>query len=139
MIKYNFYCTICGTPFSASKKNARCCSNVCRFVLSKTMRYESVDADNVVLETKEEKEEAQEKLGDVVIRDKSKNENRGVDRNDIRAKRGVDFSEEDGGENKKGVSIVAKLLGKKAAPAVVEPAPADTEPPAVKNNGGKKK
>ncbi|MEK6882894.1 MAG: hypothetical protein AABY22_24940 [Nanoarchaeota archaeon] len=110
-INYNFYCTICGTPFTAGKKHARCCSNVCRFVLSKTMRYESIDEDGVVLETKEEKESAKEKLEKVSEVTDSKNEKSGMDRNAIRKKRALDFNIEpkEKGEN----SGVGKLLKRK--------------------------
>ena len=133
MIKYNFYCVICGTPFAANKKNARCCSNVCRFVLSKTMRYESIDEDKVVLETKEEKEEAEDKLKAAVVRDKSKDENRGVTREEIRKKRAIDFPDEmKAGDIRKTPSATGRLLGKREKPATpvepeLEPTPARSQ------------
>lgn len=44
---YNFYCTICGDPFSAAKNHARCCSAECRTVLSRIMRYDLTDGNHV--------------------------------------------------------------------------------------------
>ncbi len=45
--QYNFYCTICGDPFSAQKKHARCCGAECRVVLSNIMRYEVTDTEHI--------------------------------------------------------------------------------------------
>lgn len=60
--QYNFFCVICGEPFSAAKKHARCCSSECRVVLSNVMRYEVTD-DEFVKEAvvKEEVAEKYEK------------------------------------------------------------------------------
>lgn len=62
--KYNFFCVICGTGFSPTKKHARCCSSECRVALSNIMRYEKEPEDAEQVKEEIDKGEVQKKFKD---------------------------------------------------------------------------
>ena len=65
MATYNFHCLICGTPFQATRHDAKTCSTICRVTFNNLKRKDLQEKEIVEQEgdlTPEEIEEVHDKV-----------------------------------------------------------------------------